>query len=109
MKKISLLLITILTLSACSSDDDGSSSDECSNTYDLLIGDEWITNEEGFANLRYDTDGKYYEDGEYDGTWQLSSDCQSIEYVTSEGLDWTWGIMEISENECVIGMTRYYR
>jgi len=107
MKKVLFILTLLLTLNSCSSDED--SNGQCPEIFNLLTDGEWKSEERIFSDLRYDDDGKYYEDGIFDGTWELSDDCESIEFETEAGFEFSFRIIEISENSLTTTLTSYTR
>ena len=103
MKKIALFLcITLIYASSCSKDDSNEQSG-CSNTFDLLVDKDWFPPEEDsdiFAIMRFNSDGDYSENGTYDGTWELESDCTTIHFYVADsgGLEFQFEIISISSN-----------
>ncbi len=90
MRQIIAISLVVITLSSCKKEvtnpSNVSTGVSCSSINSMLTTGEWIPMEDPyfFAVMRYDTDGKYYENGDYDGQWSLTQNCDSINYVTNE-------------------------
>jgi hypothetical protein len=102
-KVIAGLLIGATFLTSCKKEDDSSSSSSsgCSiNTSELTSG-VWLPPAEYsdfFATLTFSSDGKYYENGEYEGDWTNINNCDSI-YVKRPVGSFYCVIVSISSSE----------
>ncbi len=78
MKKVGIIILVFtLSLISCSNDDSDDQS-ECSNTFNLLVDKDWFPPTESADILevvRFDSNGDYYENENYGGTWEFEDDC----------------------------------
>jgi len=106
MKKIALLLILLIGISSCSKDDSNEQS-SCSNNFDLLVDKDWFPPEEKadfLAKMRFNSDGDYFENDTYDGTWELENDCKTIHFyvANSGGIEFEFEIQSITKDAFII-------
>lgn len=112
MKKIIYLLtLVVLVITSCEKDD-SNESPNCTKNFNLLVDKLWIPEEEFddfAADVLFDSNGDFYEDGEYNSEWELSEDCNSINFVvtTNGNLEFTNQIVSISENTLVVKVTLF--
>lgn len=107
---IYFLYILAIGFSACKKDDDDSNSRGNNNPICLadLVDKTWIPDETLiFADLFFKSDGTYYEDGRYDGTWELSQDCSTIKYTTITNGYYEYEIIYISNDSLRVNVTLF--
>lgn len=118
MRQIVLVATVLIALSSCKKEvtnpNNVSTGVSCSSINSMLTTGEWIPMEDPyfFAVMRYDTDGKYYENGDYDGQWSLTQNCDSVKYVTTENDSFTYKIVSITADtvimETFFGQIKYH-
>ena len=114
MKKVILTLSVVMLLAACNKSDDAPTpiattpttptTSSCSSTNTLLTGKDWVPvgAPSYITTNRYETDGKYYENGTYEGTWSLTQNCDSIASLSINNWAFTDYIISISADTLVV-------
>ena len=95
-------MVMLIALSSCS-EDDSSEESTCNMNFDLLVDKNWNPPEidgDWLAVMRFDSDGKYYEDGEFDGNWEFNDNCNAIRFFVADsgGLEFEYEILSISSD-----------
>jgi hypothetical protein len=118
MKQIILIASVLITLSSCKKEvtnpQNTSTGASCSSINSMLTTGEWIPMEDPdiFAVMRYDTDGKYYENGNHDGQWSLTQNCDSINYTTNNNYIFKDYIVSITSDTLImegfLGQLKYH-
>jgi hypothetical protein len=104
MKK--LLLLSALLIFACSSDGGDNNIDNNQDCISLLTNKTWFPVEETseiFTYIRFDSNGDFYEEGQLDGTWDLESNCSTINFdIIGSSIDFSYEIVSINQNLMVV-------
>ena len=104
MKK--LLLLSALLIFACSSDGGDNNIDDNQDCISLLNNKTWFPVEgtsEIFTYIRFDSNGDFYEEGQLDGTWDLESNCSTINFdIIGSSIDFSYEIVSINQNLMVV-------
>lgn len=104
--KILLIFIALGFLYSCEKEKSVSSSsaamNNCEVDSELLVDIDWVHTAGTLATLRFDSSGEYFENGNYDGDWELENDCDSI-FVTRESNDFYYRILSLSMDTLRLG------
>ncbi len=86
MKKIGIIIF-VFTFNLISCNEDNSDEQaNCEGTFDLLIGKDWFPPEESAdirVVVRFDSNGDYFENEVFGGTWELEDNCTIIHFFCS--------------------------
>jgi len=104
MKK--LLLISALFIFACSTENGDNNIDNNQDCISLLTNKTWFPVEgtsDIFTYIRFDSNGDFYEEGQLDGTWDLESNCSTINFdIIDSSIDFSYEIVSVDQNLMVV-------
>jgi hypothetical protein len=104
MKK--LILLSALFIFACSTENGDNNIDNNQDCISLLTNKTWFPIEgtsEIFTYIRFDSNGDFYEEGQLDGTWDLESNCSTINFdIIGSSIDFSYEIVSINQNLMVV-------
>ena len=122
MKRILVVLAVVILMVGCNKDEaepqplpastqqPTPTTTSCSSVNTLLTGKDWVSLNHPFINtitIRYETDGKYYENGTHEGSWSLTPNCDTILGVSTQSWTFTNYIVSISQDTLVVNNSIY--